>query len=164
MFSTVFSYLDRWRGDGGWNEYDEYGDGGESRYAGYADKSAAAKRRESAAMQAFADKRAAVEADGVKVTVQLLEPSTHLTTACWTTFSRHVRSHKGWRAKRREATADEKRKAGETRKGKTFFTDVIFTPTNTSASVDSLLRREKPLPLTKSATTVGAKAATTVPA
>merc|ERR1719186_1874950 len=64
---------------------------------------------------------------GTKHTVELLKPPCHLTAACWSTFLRHVRSHEGWVAKRREATADQKKQYKETRKGKVYFVDVIFS-------------------------------------
>ena len=85
--------------------------------SGFAEKSAAAQRREDAAKEAFNKIRAETEASATKdtVVVQLLKPSTHLTQPCWSAFSKHVRSFPGWTPKRRVATAEEKRQHGETR-------------------------------------------------
>ena len=98
--------------------------------SGFAEKSAAAQRREDAAKEAFNKKRAETEASATKdtVVVQLLKPSTHLTQPCWSAFSKHVRSFPGWTPKRRVATAEEKRQHGETRQSKCYFTDVSFNP------------------------------------
>ncbi len=98
--------------------------------SGFAEKSAAAQRREDAAKEAFNKIRAETEASATKepVVVQLLKPSTHLTQPCWSAFSKHVRSFPGWTPKRRVATAEEKRQHGETRQSKCYFTDVSFNP------------------------------------
>lgn len=40
---------------------------------------------------------------------------------------RYVKSHAGWTAKRTVATEEEKKKAGEKRKGKCYFVSVKFT-------------------------------------
>ena len=98
--------------------------------SGFAEKSAAAQRREDAAKEAFNKIRAETEASATKdtVVVQLLKPSTHLTQPCWSAFSKHVRSFPGWTPKRRVATAEEKRAHGETRQAKCYFTDVSFNP------------------------------------
>ena len=98
--------------------------------SGFAEKSAAAQRREDAAKEAFNKIRAETEASATNdtVVVQLLKPSTHLTQPCWSAFSKHVRSFPGWTPKRRVATAEEKRQHGETRQAKCYFTDVSFNP------------------------------------
>ena len=98
--------------------------------SGFAEKSAAAQRREDAAKEAFNKIRAETEASATKdtVVVQLLKPSTHLTQPCWSAFAKHVRSFPGWTPKRRVATAEEKRQHGETRQSKCYFTDVSFNP------------------------------------
>ena len=98
--------------------------------SGFAEKSAAAQRREDAAKEAFNKIRAETEASATKdtVVVQLLKPSTHLTQPCWSAFSKHVRSFPGWTPKRRVATAEEKRQHGETRQAKCYFTYVSFNP------------------------------------
>ena len=98
--------------------------------SGFAEKSAAAQCREDSAKEAFNKIRTETEAGATKdvVVVQLPKPSTHLTGPCWTAFSKHVRSFPGWTPKRRVATAEEKRKHGETRVAKCYFTDVSFNP------------------------------------
>jgi len=106
-------------------------DDGHPRYENYAEKSAAALRREEEAKTKFQEAREELEGRedlvaGSKITVELLKPSCHLTGACWSTFLRHVRSHEGWVAKRREATAEEKKQHKETRRGKVYFVDVVY--------------------------------------
>lgn len=95
-------------------------------------KSNAAQRREDEAKRAFDGMRAATEEGAAKdkdsITVDLLEPSTHLTQPCWTAFNRYVKAHAGWSAKRRIATDEEKKKAKEKRKGKCYFISVTFNP------------------------------------
>jgi len=108
-------------------EYDD----GHPRYRNMAEKSAAALRREEEAKNKFEEAREQLESKedlkpGTKITMELLKPSCHLTGPCWTTFLRHVRSHEGWVAKRREATAEEKQQHKETRKGKVYFIDLVF--------------------------------------
>lgn len=96
-------------------------------YATMSEKSAAALRRESQAIELFD----ALRSQGIptnKTRRLLLEPSCHLTGACWSTFSRHVRSFPGWTAKRRVATLDEKEASKVKRKGKVYFVEVIYDP------------------------------------
>ena len=51
---------------------------------------------------------------------------------CWLDFSKYVKNHAGWKAKRREATAAEKTASGEKRQSKCYFVDVIYSPTKTT--------------------------------
>ena len=62
------------------------------------------------------------------MTRELLKPSCHLTTVCWSSFSKYVRTHPGWSVKRRVASEQEKLVHKETRKGKVYFVLVTFTP------------------------------------
>ncbi|KAJ1450220.1 hypothetical protein M885DRAFT_533047 [Pelagophyceae sp. CCMP2097] len=95
--------------------------------SGFAEKSAAAQRREDEAKEAFDVMREGAEADsGGKVTVELLQPSAHLTGPCWSAFSKHVKSFAGWSAKRRVASEDEKREHAQTRQAKCYFIDVSY--------------------------------------
>ena len=98
----------------------------------WAAKSAAAIAREEMAKNLFETVRLTMEAredlqPGFRETFELLKPSCHLTKACWASFRKHVRSFNGWRAKRRIATPEEKKKHGETRKGNVYFTDVTYS-------------------------------------
>ena len=93
-----------------------------------ADKSAAAKHREEKAMEMFSKAKIQTETrqdliPGSCETIKLLKPSCHLTGPCWSSFSKHVRSHPGWTVKRRAITDEEKKLWGETRKGKCYFVD-----------------------------------------
>ena len=58
----------------------------------------------------------------------LLQPSDHLTQKCWSDFSKFVKSHPGWSAKRRAATESEKAEFKITRKGKVYFVEVKLDP------------------------------------
>ena len=139
------------RPSGGW-------DGGLDR-RGFADKSAAAMRREQEAKQAFAKARPEHEAAGLKVTLDLLDPSCHLTTACWASFKKHVIATvaKGgrWAVSRREATGQEKLASGETRKAKCYFVVATYTPVQTKQAPAA-----KPKPLSAAAPTPKPAAAT----
>jgi len=113
---------------GGYEETDGHDDGN-PRYRNMAEKSTAALEE---AKKKFQEAREHLESPalacgpGTKVAIGLLKPSCHLTGPCWTSFLRHVRSHEGWVAKRREATAEEKQQHKETRKGKVYFIDLVF--------------------------------------
>ena len=67
-------------------------------------------------------------AAGEKSTFELLKPSCHLTGACFKDFRKHVRGFTGWSVVRREATPAEKMASGETRRGKVYFTSVVYNP------------------------------------
>ena len=93
------------------------------------EKSAAALRREQEAIQSFDDFR--LEASGSSnavICTTLLPPNQHLTAPCWKTFRDHVHSFPGWRAKRREATPQEKLASKEKRKGTVYWIDIMFVP------------------------------------
>ena len=112
---------------------DSFGKDLRSSRRGWAEKSAAAMRREETAVKMFETARLKMEARddlsvGSRETVQLLKPSCHLTEACWKSFRGHVCSVEGWSTKRRVATEEEKKKHGETRKGRVYFVDVIYLP------------------------------------
>ena len=66
---------------------------------------------------------------GVRETRNLLDPSCHLTSASWSDFSKWIRSHPGWMAKRRVASEEEKKASKETRQGK-----VTNSNTNTNTN------------------------------
>ncbi|CAB9506679.1 expressed unknown protein [Seminavis robusta] len=57
----------------------------------------------------------------------LIKPNCHLTGPSWRDFSRAVRAHEGWNVKRRVATAAQKKAYKETRQGKVYFIDAIYT-------------------------------------
>ena len=96
--------------------------------SGFAEKSAAAQRREDASKSKFDEMRIATEDGGIKVTIKLLDPSAHLTAPCWSVFSKHVRSYTGWSVKRRVASDEEKRASHQTRQAKCYFVDVTYKP------------------------------------
>lgn len=66
----------------------------------------------------------------VERTIVLLQPSHHLTHACWKDFSHHVKSVPGWLAKRRLATPEEKLADEKTRNvyDKVYWTDIKYQP------------------------------------
>mmetsp|Transcript_29231 Transcript_29231/g.42913 ORF Transcript_29231/g.42913 Transcript_29231/m.42913 type:complete len:179 (-) Transcript_29231:230-766(-) len=135
-----------WGFDAGYMDYhgcDRYIDGlGNPVYKRMADKSQAAIRRENTAKEKFNEARLEFEqSDGIKGMkarsthrIELLQPSCHLTSACWSTFRKHVIKNDGWTAKRRAATEEEKKASGEKRKGKVYFIDVIYTAPSKSSS------------------------------
>ena len=120
---------------GGYGFYDGYGGMGGS-WGRSARKSAAAERREAAANAALdkvlaSEETAASIAAGLPFTCLLTSPGTHLTSASWSDFNKSVKAKHGaagWKVKRRVATPEEKLKAKETRKGKTYWIDLIWTP------------------------------------
>jgi hypothetical protein len=63
------------------------------------------------------------------IATTLLPPNHHLTAACWQTFRKHVDSFPGWKAKRREATPEEKLASKEKRKGKVYWIETTFDST-----------------------------------
>ena len=71
--------------DYGGGYYDGYDGVDRSRFA---EKSAAAQRRENAAKAAFDAAKTEVEEVGETATVELLKPNCHLTNACWSSFSK----------------------------------------------------------------------------
>jgi hypothetical protein len=93
----------------------------------FAKKSKAALKREAAAIRAFDALRAAETPEKI-TTWRLLTPNIHLTSACYSTFRKHVFSFPGWSCDRRVATVEEKSDYKETRKGKTYWTNVTFNP------------------------------------
>jgi hypothetical protein len=118
----------------GGGEYDQWGEPSlRQMRAGFAEKSAAAIRREDKAKDTFDTSRGEIEAEadaaGAAKTIKLLDPSCHLTDACWKTFKKHVLDNRGWtHVKRRVATDQEKRAHGEKRKGKCYFVDITYDP------------------------------------
>ena len=114
----------------------------------WAKKSKVAMRREETAVKMFETARLKMEARddlsvGSRETVQLLKPSCHLTEACWKSFRGHVCSVEGWSTKRRVATEEEKKKHGETRKGRVYFVDVIYLPRQNNERESSYKERNK---------------------
>ena len=143
MFFYFDSYDDdnyRYNGGGGYTD-----SWGNPRYENMAPASQAALRREATAKEKFRTAKSELEESmmkkkkndtplinpGEKHTITLLQPDVHLTKHTWGTFKRYVKTHAGWDAKRRLATPEEKKKSGEKRKGKVYFTDIVFTaPSN----------------------------------
>lgn len=103
------------------------GDRSHAPYSSMNEKSEAASRRERLAIELF-DSLRSQGTPTTKTRRLFLEPSCHLTGACWSTFSKHVRSFPGWMAKRRVATPEEKLASKVKRKGKVYFVDVIHDP------------------------------------
>ncbi len=104
-------------------------DDGRPSYGSYAEKSAAALKREASAIALFDAHRLSKEASPTAndaSTTQLLTPDQHLTEPCWKTFAAHVRRSEGWNVKKRRCSEEEKRAAGETRRGTVAFVDAIF--------------------------------------
>lgn len=94
----------------------------------YATKSVAAARREDAARAEFTKALTQTPIQGEAARVQdLLPPSVHLTSDCWTDFSKWVRTHPGCKATRRIATEIEKRAHRQTRKGPCYWVDVVIS-------------------------------------
>lgn len=119
--------------------YDSHDDDFGLNRRNWAEKSNAATEREERAKAAFEQARVIMEArddlqPGDRETVELLKPSCHLTNACWVTFRKLVISYPGWATKRRVATEEEKKQHGEKRKGKVYFTDVIYSVPKSSES------------------------------
>lgn len=103
--------------------YGGFGDDGVDR-SGWKDKSDAAIRREDQAkhlFDAFLEKSKASQV--FPVTEEVVPPAVHLTDACWKTFKKYVVA-KGCTTKRREATFDERKKSGDSRKGKLYVISV----------------------------------------
>ena len=114
----------------------------------WSEKSGAASAREEAARAAFT--ALAGKTSGA-TTVELLKPSTHLTQPCWRDFKKFVGQHAGWSAKRRQATDDEKRQHGETRKAAVFFVDVTYKPPASKKTAAAGKKTVKKTPLDKAA-------------
>jgi len=91
------------------------------------EKSDAASAREAAAREAFDNLRNSAHFTELS-TNRLLAPSEHLTAPCYRDFAKYVKSFPCWRASRIAATDAQKEAAGETRKGKVYFTSVTFRP------------------------------------
>uniref|UniRef100_A0A7S3K4B8 Uncharacterized protein n=1 Tax=Aureoumbra lagunensis TaxID=44058 RepID=A0A7S3K4B8_9STRA len=101
--------------------------------SGFAEKSQAAMRREKAAKDAFDEFRAAVEKQGAPVTKKdFLLPPSHLTSACYADFRKHVLASPGWTCRRRRATEQEKSIFKEKRKAPVYFIDLSYKPIDPS--------------------------------
>ena len=133
----MWGYVDRYDGGG------RYTDGwGNPKFKNMADKSQAAIKRENEAKEKFNEARKEFEKsdtiEGMKARskhrIELLQPSCHLTDACWSTFRKHVIKNERWTAKRRVATEEEKKASGEKRKGKVYFVDVVYSAPSKSAA------------------------------
>ena len=64
---------------------------------------------------------------GNKIVIPLTKPNCHLTAPCWRDFGRAVRQHEGWNVKRIAATPEQKREYRETRNGKVYFINAVYT-------------------------------------
>lgn len=102
----------------------------ESRYSGFAQKSAAATGREEDAKSKFLElKDAKNPLPASKETFDLLPPSLHLTGPCYTSFRTFVLTHTGWNVRRRKATEDEKEEHKmSARKSAAYFVTATFDP------------------------------------
>ena len=56
----------------------------------------------------------------------LLDPTTHLTQLCSSSFRRHVKRHKNWSTWRRKATEEEKKEHLQTKKSASYFVYLRF--------------------------------------
>lgn len=99
-----------------------------SRYSGFAEKSAAASRREASAERIFLDLVSTTPIPASPTTFALLPPSHHLTVACFKSFKAFVARHDGWAVRRRAATPEEKAEHGEKRKGAVYFVTATLEP------------------------------------
>ncbi len=77
----------------------------------------------------------------------LLQPTSHLTDACFKTFCHHVESFAGWTAHRRVATPTEKQALGCTRKTPCFFVSVSFDRVSHEDEEESNTQSLSPLPM-----------------
>lgn len=107
--------------------YDDDCDGGN--YGRYREKSDAAERRENQAKSMFRDALRDTDfgTNEVMTIAGLIPPNVHLTSACWTTFSKFVKTYDGCAARRRKATLEEKQAHRETRKGDVYWIDVTIS-------------------------------------
>lgn len=101
-------------------------------YSNRAEKSAAATRREETAIKEFETARLEMESrddlrGGYLETIQLLDPSCHLTQACWKSFRKHVQGCEGWSTRRRAATEAERKEHKVKRKSTAYFTEVTYS-------------------------------------
>eukprot|EP00985_Skeletonema_marinoi_P011299 scaffold5359_cov112-Skeletonema_marinoi.AAC.8 len=134
----MFSFGSYYLGD-----YDGFG--GPDRRC-WADKSEAALRRERTADGKFDDflkKCSALDMNDKSIfplTEEVVDASTHLTEACWKTFRKRV-ENKGCKAKRRQATLEERVASGDHRKGKLYVIS-ITCPVHPSKAKDEKLKKE----------------------
>ena len=69
----------------------------------------------------------------------LLDPTTHLTQLCSSSFRRHVKRHKNWSTWRRKATEEEKKEHLQTKKSASYFVYLRFGKAKKNkAAVNSL--------------------------
>ena len=64
----------------------------------------------------------------------LLQPSVHLTKACYASFVKFVKAHPGWTCRRRPCTDLEKRHFNVATTGRGFFVDVSYNATKNPAA------------------------------
>lgn len=105
--------------------YDDGDDFGPNR-RNWADKSEAALRRERTAISlftAFIGKCTGLSETDFPVTEEVVKANTHLTDACWKSFRKTVEA-RGCKAKRREATIQERIESKDKRKGKLYVISV----------------------------------------
>ena len=114
-----------------------------SGYGSFSRKSAAATRREKQgqdklnAIISSAATRDQISKPGPHI-FELLSPDIHLVDASWKDLRQWVaRTHPDWSLKRRVATEDEKRQAGEKRKGKTYFVIAVHKGSKSKKSKKS---------------------------
>mmetsp|Transcript_10526 Transcript_10526/g.28639 ORF Transcript_10526/g.28639 Transcript_10526/m.28639 type:complete len:101 (+) Transcript_10526:104-406(+) len=93
---------------GGYDDFLAYEQGGS--YGRFREKSAAAERREKEAKAIFKTALRETDFQGqAKILLTgLIPPNVHLTSACWSSFSKYVRQHSGCSGRRRKATPQEK--------------------------------------------------------
>jgi len=135
-----------WGFRGGWGDFGGgygggYGDGVDR--SGWSDKSAAALRRECQAKQLFKDFLEECKDKphaAFPVTQEVVPCKVHLTNACWASFKRSVVA-KGCKAKRREATVQERIASKDKRKSRMYVIS-ITCPVNPRASIEGCSQGE----------------------
>lgn len=110
------------------SHHDEFDESSVSRFSGFAEKSAAAARREAAAERIFLDLVSATPIPASRTSYALLPPSHHLTGACFKSFKAFVARHDGWTVRRRAASPEEKADLREKRKGAVYFVTATLDP------------------------------------
>ena len=80
---------------------------------------------------------------GNKIVIPLTKPNCHLTAPCWRDFGRAVRQHEGWNVKRVAATPEQKREYRETRNGKVYFINAVYTVPGSAKKKSSVASKKK---------------------
>jgi len=140
----MFSLSSFSRGYGSYDYFDYDGFGPVR--SGWAEKSEAAIRRERTANSKFDEylkKCTSLDVNDnsiFPITEEVVDASVHLTEACWKSFRKHV-ENKGCKAKRREATFEERAATGDKRKGKMYVIS-ITCPVHPSKALEDKAKKE----------------------